>query len=93
MPVYAYTCPTCGPFDVRRGMSEASQPAQCPTCYGAGLRVFTPPGLVRAPLAVREARALEEKSAHEPEVAREPRGCPLPFVRDGSPTPPWVVGH
>jgi len=93
LPVYPFTCPTCGPFDVWRGMSEASAPAHCPTCHGEGRRVYTPPGLVRTPLSVRRGRALEEKSAHEPAVVREPTGRPLAFARDGHRNPPWVAGH
>ena len=92
MPVYQFMCPTCGTFDVRRAMPDASAPAECPTCHGLGQRVYTPPGLVRVPSSVRLGRALEEKSAHEPAVVREPVGRPLPSARRGH-RPPWVVGH
>jgi hypothetical protein len=55
--------------------------------------VYTPPGLVKTPAPVRKAREFEEKSAHEPEVAREPQGRPLPFARHGHRNPPWVADH
>jgi putative FmdB family regulatory protein len=93
MPVYAFSCGQCGLFDVWRPLSEATQPARCPTCQEPGRRVFTPPGLVRTPAPLRRARDLEEKSTHEPEVVRGPQGRPLPWHRHPAPQPPWVVGH
>jgi putative FmdB family regulatory protein len=93
VPVYAFSCERCGPFDVWRPLSEATRRAHCPTCRKPGRRVYTPPGLVKTPAPVRKAREFEEKSAHEPEVAREPQGRPLPFARHGHRNPPWVAGH
>jgi putative FmdB family regulatory protein len=91
VPVYAFMCAGCGPFDLLRPMGEAGAPARCPECGGAGRRVFTPPGL--APLAAPARRALniEERSAHEPAVVGQKRGRPLPHGH--APTPPWTLGH
>lgn len=30
--LYPYQCPTCGPFEVAKSMSEASRPEPCPQC-------------------------------------------------------------
>lgn len=79
MPVYAYTCERCGPFDERRPMAEASRPASCPLCDHQARRLYTPPGLVRTPAALSRALNLEAASAHEPAVVGAPRGGrPLP---------------
>ncbi len=33
MPIYEYKCPQCGEtFELRRPMSQATDPAQCPSC-------------------------------------------------------------
>ena len=91
MPIYAFVCAGCGPFDVLRPVAHAGAPATCPRCGGEARRVFTPPSLARLERPVRRALELEEQSAHEPEVTREKRGRPLPHRHE--PTPPWVVAH
>jgi putative FmdB family regulatory protein len=36
LPTYEYRCLSCGAeFELSRPMSEATTPAQCPTCGGA----------------------------------------------------------
>lgn len=32
MPLYDYTCGSCGPFRVLRPLAEFEQPAKCPRC-------------------------------------------------------------
>jgi putative FmdB family regulatory protein len=91
MPVYAFRCADCGPFDVFRPVVEAGVPALCPACGTEARRVFSPPGLARLARPVRRALDLEEKSAHEPVVVSEKRGSPMPHRH--APTPPWTLGH
>lgn len=91
MPIYAYTCAGCGPFDVMRTMAEVGAPARCPECGSEARRVFSPPGLALLATPVRRALDMEEKSAHEPEVVSEKRGRPLPHRH--TPSPPWTLGH
>jgi putative FmdB family regulatory protein len=93
MPVYAFSCEHCGPFEVWRPLREATEPAHCPACEEPGRRIYTPPGLVRTPAPVRRVRDLEEKSAHEPELVGRPQGRPLPRHGGHAPQPPWVAGH
>jgi putative FmdB family regulatory protein len=91
VPVYAFTCAACGPFDVMRPMAAAGAPARCPECGSDARRVFSPPGLALIARPVRRALDIEEKSAHEPEVVSEKRGRPLPHRHASS--PPWAIGH
>ena len=91
MPIYAFSCTSCGLFDVARAMADAAEPAPCPTCGGQARRVFTPPGLPLLAKPVRRAFDLEEKSTHEPEVVTQKKGRPMPHVH--ARTPPWVLGH
>lgn len=74
MPLYAFRCDTCGPFDERRPIARAQDPAVCPTCSAPAPRLFTPPGLYRTSPGLRRALAIEERSGHEPEVVRRPPG-------------------
>jgi putative FmdB family regulatory protein len=91
VPLYAFTCAGCGPFELVRPMAEASAAAACPACGAEARRVFTPPGLALFARPARRALDLEEKSAHEPDVVTEKRGRPM---RHGHPsTPPWVLSH
>lgn len=91
MPVYAFTCACCGPFDLVRPMGQAGAPARCPACGGDARRVFTAPGLALLASPVRRTLDMEEKSAHEPAVVAQKRGRPLPHGH--APTPPWTLGH
>ena len=74
MPLYAFDCPDCGPFELR---TEAGAVGRCPDCGGEARRVFTPPGLARLSSPLRRARDMEERSAYEPAVVTEKRGRPL----------------
>jgi putative FmdB family regulatory protein len=95
VPLYEFRCEHCGPFHEWRPVSDCRNPARCPQCRADASRVLTPPSLVRTPGVVRHMRALEEKSAAEPDVVARPRpdegplGRPKPIV---SPHP-WAVGR
>jgi predicted nucleic acid-binding Zn ribbon protein len=88
MPLYAFECPGCGPFELRTevgaqcrqviaGSAGGPIAGRCPDCGGEARRVFTAPGLARLSLPMRRARDMEERSAHEPEVVTSKRGRPL----------------
>jgi putative FmdB family regulatory protein len=70
VPVYAFICESCGPFELVRPMSESGAEAACASC-GAE--------------AVRRALDVEEKSAHEPDVVTEKHGRPLPHGHTPAP--------
>jgi putative FmdB family regulatory protein len=92
MALYDFICETCGPYEVQRPISEASESAPCPSCGQSGRRVFTPPGIVRTPPGIRRARDFGEKSAHEPDVVGRPEGRRLPLHRHRHHPPPWAAG-
>jgi putative FmdB family regulatory protein len=91
VPIYAFICEGCGPFELVRPVAEASTAAACPTCGTEARRVFTPPGLALLARPARRALDLEEKSAHEPDVVTEKRGRPLPHRHAKG--PPWALAH
>jgi putative FmdB family regulatory protein len=91
MPVYAFICTGCGPFEVWRPVTSAAAPVRCPRCDGPARRVFTPPGLALLATPMRRALEEEHRSAHEPDVVTQRRGSPLPHGHE--PAPPWVLSH
>jgi putative FmdB family regulatory protein len=95
MPIYAFDCGECGPFDVVRPVAEVALPAACPTCARAARRTYTPPALAHMPPPLRRAREREEKSAHEPDVVTRKEGRPLPHQhgRGAAHPMPWVLSH
>ena len=95
MPLYEFVCENCGPFEERRPYSAASSPAWCPHCQSPARRSYTPPHLYRTARAYRQARALEEKSAHEPEVVVRQLPAPEETAQRRKPVVsrhPWAVG-
>lgn len=91
MPLYAFSCAACGPFDLIRSATQAAAPASCPACGATARRVFTPPGLRLVAPGLRTALDGEERSAHEPEVTAVKRGRPLPHAH--GPAQPWAISH
>jgi len=80
MPLYAYECGACGPFEAFRPVTSAGAAFVCPACGGAARRLFTPPGLALLPAPLRRARDREEKSAFAPDVVSTKVGRPMPGV-------------
>ena len=82
MPLYEFCCPDCGPFDVRRGMSDTADGADCPSCARPGRRVYsTGHGLAAGPVpgAGRADRARWDRArSGEPAVTGAPSGRRLP---------------
>lgn len=91
MPLYEFSCPACGPFELVRPMADAAAAAACPACGSEARRVLTPPHLTVLARPLRAALEWEERSAHEPDVVDEKRGRRLPHGH--APAPPWIVGH
>ena len=76
MPVYEYECDTCGVFTALRKMSESAAPAQCDECGCESPRIMSAPRLAVMDKSQRVAHERNEKSAHDPKVAkRSSCGC------------------
>lgn len=81
MPTYDFLCEDCGPFEESRPFEETADSAICPACGGGARRVYSMPNTKIMPAALSNAMHRSEKSAHEPEVARLPKGGTLPGKR------------
>jgi putative FmdB family regulatory protein len=82
VPLYAFCCPECGPFDVHRSMSDAVDAAACPACSRLASRVYTTgAGHSGGPVpgAGRADRARWDRArSGEPVVTGAPSGRPWP---------------
>ena len=96
MPTYEYLCPGCGDFAALRGMSERNDPCACPECGVLSVRVLlTAPALSNLPAGVKNAHAVNERSAHAPRC-----GCALHgkskntgAAKGFSARRPWMISH
>ena len=106
MPVYDYLCPTCGPFEERRPMSESSVAAPCSICRMPAPRLPAAPLLNLMSSNNRIAETRNEKSAHEPAVVHRmaahhghshPPAKHHSHHRHSHAAPasprPWMLGH
>jgi len=71
MPIYDYTCPHCGPFEVMRPMADYEKPAPCPQCGTDSARLVSAPGLALMSAHRRRAISINEQSAHAPTHSRQ----------------------
>jgi putative FmdB family regulatory protein len=94
MPLYAYDCDRCGPFQEWRSMSESGDPFPCPRCRRKARRAISAPRL-GIPGALKQAHARNEKSQHEPEVVRRKAGGGHDHGHRHAQKSrhPWMVGH
>lgn len=99
MPLYEFRCETCGLFDQWRTLSEATAPMVCPTCQSTAKRIYSVPGVITTPYALR--RRVEQSA--EPKVVARPQGEESGSSHDHSHKHsaqghnhhgrPWMVGH
>lgn len=76
MPMYEYECDHCGVFSALRKMSESNQSAICDACGCASERIISAPRLAILGKAQLSAHEMNERSAHEPKIARRSScGC------------------
>ncbi|MFZ2003796.1 MAG: zinc ribbon domain-containing protein [Stellaceae bacterium] len=104
MPVYDYSCETCGAFAVSRPMTEYREPHDCPGCGAPACRVLlTAPRLANMENARRSAFQTNEHAAHSPRQAAAhvhgpSCGCGGTRTTGGDAksfpgTRPWMISH
>ncbi|MBV9530413.1 MAG: zinc ribbon domain-containing protein [Bradyrhizobium sp.] len=104
MPVYPYTCESCGDFQKWQSMAECDQSVACPRCGVESRRAVSAPTILGMDEPLRHAHMRNEKSAHEPLVVRRDVRKPArhAHAHAGAGTHgshlhqssrPWMIGH
>ena len=93
MPVYEYSCPSCGPFEELVAMDAAGEPAACPSCDRLAPRTYSL--AIGPPTSSPAQRAMRER-AESGEPRREARtGASAGHAPHRHPQRerPWMIGH
>lgn len=69
MPVYSYTCETCGDFDALRTVAERNRSIACPSCASLSQRIIVAPHLSLMAPSLRRAHSTNERSQHAPRIS------------------------
>ena len=105
MPLYSYTCDSCGDFQDWQSMTACDQSAACPHCGTLSRRAVTAPTILGMDARVRDAHMRNEKSVHEPRVVQADdwkqhhHHAHSHGVRNGDgshfhqSSRPWMIGH
>jgi len=103
MPLYPYTCESCGGFQKWQSMTACDQSIACPRCGGVSRRAVSAPTILGMDANVREAHKRNEKSAHEPRlVRRNSKQAHHAHAHSGADnhgshihqsSRPWMIGH
>lgn len=100
MPLYTYTCASCGPFETWATIEAAKSEILCPECETPGKRQISLPHISNMNSTLRKALARSEQSGSEPKVVSKKHlaGCGCPMCKIGKPKPPptrykWMIGH
>lgn len=76
MPVYDYSCPTCGPFEALMPMARCKDPVTCGACGATAPRVLlTAPALANMGTGRRRAHETNERAADSPKKSSHGPGC------------------
>ena len=86
MPLYEFHCRSCGSFDLRRDMQDASDVAACPSCNRTARRVYSVGAFQHESGPLREAtkadhRRLDRARSGEPVITGPPSGRRFPRSR------------
>ena len=98
MPLYEYDCDDHGVFESMHSMQDAEQPERCPSCGVPSPRVLSVPRLACVSRNERIARDRNEKSRHEPRVAKQQKQAKSPAnkrpaLQASHSSRPWCLGH
>lgn len=106
MPIYQYTCATCGSFEESASISCFAEPCACPTCGAVSPRnLLSVPQLSKLAPQARSAHRINERAADSPRRAKANGLTPTgPKIKskaltraDGSKSlpgaRPWMLSH
>ena len=90
LPLYEYSCETCGQFEAWRAIAEVSQPMHCPDCEVVARRLFSPPALLSTGLGSARRASSEPRLVQKSASDREPV---KPKTQTKTRGRPWMLDH
>jgi putative FmdB family regulatory protein len=108
MPVYEYECTDHGVFEALTPLARYAEPAPCPECDLASVRVISTPHLASMARASYVAAERNERSRHEPRMVKKDRSghdhkhgvnektrdpAGRPALRASHGSRPWALEH
>ena len=89
MPLYEFSCPTCGEFEVWLRIAERSNPVHCNTCQFESRRIYSAPNIS---LNSGRLRSLGRQEA-EPQRLKRPKIEPKKPGLNYPTGRPWMISH
>lgn len=100
MPQYEFVCQNCGPFVQWMSMSSVKESIPCVTCDNPANRMYTPPGVILTPYALRrrvEQSAVPKVVRREQDAHHHGHSHNHSSHRQGghhhTANRPWMAGH
>ena len=90
MPLYEYSCDSCGQFEAWRTLAELDTPMLCPSCEATVKRVFSPP---MVNLNSGSLSSIRRKESKEPKLVKREKEPPLPRYQSPRNGRPWMISH
>jgi putative FmdB family regulatory protein len=92
VPTYEFFCATCGLFEQRRSLKEASDPMTCPACQVVAQRIYSTSGVILTSGAGR--RRLDQSPEPKVVTRQIPEEPTLPrTLQQSARSRPWQLGH
>lgn len=89
MPLYEFSCSTCGDFEVWRRMSETSVPVYCAECKALSKRIYSAPNVN---LSSGRLASMSRSKSDEPRVMKRDAVTSKPKINRPAGRP-WMIGH
>ena len=90
MPLYEFSCNSCGQFEAWRTLAELDTPMSCPSCEATAKRVFSPP---MVNLNSGSLSSIGRKKSTEPKLVKREKEPPPPRYQSSRSRRPWMIGH
>lgn len=89
MPLYEFSCLTCGDFEIWRRIAESSDPVYCNECNALSKRVYSAPNVN---LSSGRLASLSRSVSDEPRVIKRETVESQPKINRPKGRP-WMISH
>ena len=90
MPLYEYSCSTCGDFEVWLRLAELSNPVHCNTCQSVSRRIYSAPNIS---LNSGSLSAIGKRGSEKPQWVKREKLEPKKPMLNRPTGRPWMISH